>query len=96
MRKKGFTLIEVLAGVLIIGIAFSTLLYLHLQSLKYYRQAYNTLEAITRISAYLSGVPQEGIKVEEKNLRVEGFQVNERKIYWKNFPEVYFKLWQVK
>ncbi len=70
--NKGFSLIEVLAALLILSVAFISLFELHGLATKKLRCSQSLLEGICRLDAHLRGEPQKGVKIEVSQAEVLG------------------------
>lgn len=96
MRKKGFTLIEVLVAIIIIAIAFTSLLYLHTETVKKFLRAKNRIHGIIKIEDYLSGNKTAEVECKSQTITVEGKKIVQEKCFYKKDPDVYFLLWKAR
>ncbi len=70
--SKGFSLIEVLAALLILSLAFVSLFELQGIAAKKLWRSQRLLEGICRLDAHLRGEPQKGVKIDVSQTEVMG------------------------
>jgi len=94
MRKKGFTLIEVLIAVMVIGITFVALLYLHINSEKNYEEAKRLFYGTITFSNYFNGKYEKGIKVKHELIHINLIPVIQE-TYEIPKLKLKFKVWRI-
>jgi len=77
MRERGFSLVEVLAALVILAVAYAALLHLHTLALHTLSRAEARLEGVLRLELFLSGESVEGVEEESRTFRVRGLPFEE-------------------
>lgn len=96
MKAKGFTLIELLIALLIVAIAFTTLLTLHSWSIKRLRRCEKGFLALQKLELFLEGEPILGIQTTKQAIHIQNAVVIQETYKVKDIPWFYFKIWKVK
>ncbi|WP_297057599.1 prepilin-type N-terminal cleavage/methylation domain-containing protein [Thermosulfurimonas sp.] len=77
MKKSGFTLIEVLVALIILVVAYTALLHLHILAIHTLTRSENLFSEVSRLELFLAGEPVEGVKVERRTFKVKGLAIQE-------------------
>jgi len=95
VKQKGFTLVEVLVAIIIVAIAFTSLLYLHTQAVEKFLRAKDRVRGVIAIENYLAGNEVQEVKCNSQTITVKGKKVIQEKCTYQKDPDVYFLLWKV-
>jgi len=95
MKRGGFSLLEVLAALIILALAYTAVIHLHALALRSLSRSREVFSGVLVLDNFLAGEAVEGVRTERRRLKIRGLTVTEA-VHSLNLDNetVYFRVYE--